>query len=83
MFCYKLFCFFILLVLMQIKWHPFLLNPSAPKEGVNKKDYYKSKFGSRADQMHARMSEVYQFYLLFWLFGSSFRLLGRYSVCSM
>ncbi|KVI08972.1 DSBA-like thioredoxin domain-containing protein [Cynara cardunculus var. scolymus] len=44
----------------EIKWHPFLLNPSAPKEGINKKDYYRSKFGSRADQMHARMSEVFK-----------------------
>ncbi|KAI3747975.1 hypothetical protein L6452_10752 [Arctium lappa] len=44
----------------EIKWHPFLLNPSAPKEGINKKDYYKSKFGSRADQMHARMAEVFK-----------------------
>ncbi|KAJ9540569.1 hypothetical protein OSB04_027075 [Centaurea solstitialis] len=44
----------------EIKWHPFLLNPSAPKEGINKKDYYRSKFGSRADQMHARMTEVFK-----------------------
>ncbi|PWA99723.1 thioredoxin superfamily protein [Artemisia annua] len=42
----------------EIKWHPFLLNPSASIEGVNKKEYYKSKFGSRADPMHARMAEI-------------------------
>ncbi|KAI7744179.1 hypothetical protein M8C21_020797 [Ambrosia artemisiifolia] len=42
----------------EIKWHPFLLDPSAPKEGVNKKDHYKNKFGSRADQMHARMAQT-------------------------
>nr|GEW62728.1 thioredoxin superfamily protein [Tanacetum cinerariifolium] len=44
----------------EIKWHPYLLNPSAPVEGVNKKEYYKSKFGSRADQMHGRMAEVFK-----------------------
>ncbi|CAH1419642.1 unnamed protein product [Lactuca virosa] len=44
----------------EINWHPFLLNPSAPKEGVNKIDYYRSKFGSRADQMSVRMSQVFK-----------------------
>ncbi|KAM0006616.1 putative DSBA-like thioredoxin domain, Thioredoxin-like superfamily [Helianthus debilis subsp. tardiflorus] len=44
----------------EIKWHPFLLDPSAPKEGVNKKDHYKNKFGSRADQIHARMTQVFK-----------------------
>ncbi|KAK4346396.1 hypothetical protein RND71_032735 [Anisodus tanguticus] len=41
----------------KIRWHPFLLNPSAPKEGVNKKDYYRNKFGPRSEQMISRMSE--------------------------
>ncbi|GKA93145.1 DSBA oxidoreductase family protein isoform 2 [Tanacetum coccineum] len=44
----------------EIKWHPYLLNPSAPIEGINKKEYYKTKFGSRADQMHGRMAEVFK-----------------------
>lgn len=44
----------------EIRWHPFLLNPYAPKDGINKNDYYRSKFGSRADQMHARMTEVFK-----------------------
>ncbi|KAD7479462.1 hypothetical protein R6Q59_008288 [Mikania micrantha] len=44
----------------ELRWHPFLLDPSARKEGINKKDYYKNKFGSRADQMHARMTEVFK-----------------------
>ncbi|PHT56987.1 hypothetical protein CQW23_05473 [Capsicum baccatum] len=44
----------------EIKWHPFLLNPSAPKEGVNKKDYYRNKFGPRSEQMMSKMSEVFK-----------------------
>ncbi|KAL8193449.1 hypothetical protein R6Q57_026584 [Mikania cordata] len=44
----------------ELRWHPYLLDPSARKEGINKKDYYKNKFGSRADQMHARMTEVFK-----------------------
>ncbi|KAK7810052.1 uncharacterized protein CFP56_014350, partial [Quercus suber] len=26
----------------EIRWHPFQLNPSAPKEGINKKEYYRN-----------------------------------------
>ncbi|XP_073292822.1 uncharacterized protein [Primulina huaijiensis] len=44
----------------EIKWHPFLLMPSAPKEGVNKKEFYRNKFGSRAEQIEARMSEIFK-----------------------
>lgn len=43
---------------LQIKYHPFMLNPSAPKEGVVKKDYYMSRFGPRSVQMESRMAEV-------------------------
>ncbi|KAH9604365.1 hypothetical protein KSS87_003221 [Heliosperma pusillum] len=49
----------------QIKWHPFLLNPSAPKEGVNKRDFYRQKFGSRSEQIIARMTDVPLFRLQF------------------
>lgn len=44
----------------EIKYHPYLLNPSAPKEGVVKKDYYLNKFGPRAVQMEARMTEIFK-----------------------
>ncbi|KAL9273010.1 hypothetical protein AKJ16_DCAP17590 [Drosera capensis] len=44
----------------QIKWHPFLLNPSAPKDGVNKRDYYQQKFGARSEQIVGRMTEVFK-----------------------
>lgn len=44
----------------EIKWHPFFLNPSAPKEGVNKLDFYREKFGSRAEGILARMTEIFK-----------------------
>ncbi|KAL3645681.1 hypothetical protein CASFOL_010861 [Castilleja foliolosa] len=37
-----------------------MLNPSAPKEGVVKKEYYLNKFGPRAVQMEARMAEIFK-----------------------
>jgi predicted DsbA family dithiol-disulfide isomerase len=30
---------------IDIKWHPFLLNPTMPKEGKNRKQYFLDKFG--------------------------------------
>lgn len=45
---------------LQIKWHPYQLDPAAPK-GVNKREYYRRKFGSRSEGMEARMSEVFCF----------------------
>lgn len=50
---------------LQIRWHPYQLSPDAPKEGVDKKDFYRRKFGAQSERMAARMSEV----LL--LFGSA------------
>lgn len=44
----------------EIRWHPFFLNPAAPTEGVNKREYYVQKFGSRCEQIIARMTEVFR-----------------------
>ncbi|XP_050240806.1 uncharacterized protein LOC126689616 [Quercus robur] len=44
----------------EIRWHPFQLNPSAPKEGINRKEYYRNKFGSQTKRIEARMSEVFR-----------------------
>ncbi|KAJ4833099.1 hypothetical protein Tsubulata_001082 [Turnera subulata] len=44
----------------EIKWHPFFLEPSAPKEGVNKLQFYRQKFGSRADGILGRMAEIFK-----------------------
>ncbi|KAG8366975.1 hypothetical protein BUALT_Bualt16G0024300 [Buddleja alternifolia] len=46
--------------IFEIKWHPYILNPSAPKEGVVKKDFYLNKFGPRAVQMESRMAEIFK-----------------------
>ena len=40
-------------------WLPFYLNPTAPTEGIDKKAYYKSKFGEgRTEQIFARLHEA-------------------------
>lgn len=43
---------------LQVHWHPFFLNPTAPKEGVDKREYYRNKFGARAESIVSRMHEV-------------------------
>lgn len=44
----------------EIIWHPFQLSPDAPKEGIDKREYYRRKFGSQSERMEARMSEVFK-----------------------
>uniref|UniRef100_A0A1J3FIJ5 Uncharacterized protein YwbO n=1 Tax=Noccaea caerulescens TaxID=107243 RepID=A0A1J3FIJ5_NOCCA len=44
----------------EIRWHPFFLDASAPKEGVNKKEFYQKKFGNRCEGMFTRMSEIFK-----------------------
>ncbi|KAM3730801.1 hypothetical protein ACB098_12G113700 [Castanea mollissima] len=44
----------------MIRWHLFQLNPFAPKEGSNKKEYYRNKFGSQTKRIEAQMSEVFR-----------------------
>eukprot|EP00850_Spirogloea_muscicola_P003440 SM000014S00228 [mRNA] locus=s14:17221:19480:- [translate_table: standard] len=47
---------------VEVQWHPFLLNPNAPKEGVDKRNYYISKFGeSRVPSMEGQMKEKLDF----------------------
>ncbi|CAM6086668.1 unnamed protein product [Calypogeia fissa] len=44
----------------EVKWHPFFLNPNAPKEGVPKLDFYKKKFGdARIAPILDRVSKVF------------------------
>jgi predicted DsbA family dithiol-disulfide isomerase len=42
---------------VQVRWHPFQLNPDLPPEGVPRKAYLESKFGGpeRAAQIYARV----------------------------
>eukprot|EP00884_Botryococcus_braunii_P005992 jgi/Botrbrau1/15394/Bobra.43_2s0022.1 len=46
---------------VEVWWHPFQLNPGAPQEGINKLEYYKSKFGEAATRsMLPRMAETFK-----------------------
>ncbi|KAM0929356.1 hypothetical protein ACQ4PT_001464 [Festuca glaucescens] len=45
----------------EVCWHPFFLNPDAPKEGVKKSDFYKTKFGPvQFERATARMTEMFR-----------------------
>ncbi|CAM0950846.1 unnamed protein product [Alopecurus aequalis] len=45
----------------EVRWHPFFLNPDAPKEGVKKSDFYKAKFGPvQYERAEARMTEMFR-----------------------
>uniref|UniRef100_A0A7S1SU86 DSBA-like thioredoxin domain-containing protein n=1 Tax=Tetraselmis chuii TaxID=63592 RepID=A0A7S1SU86_9CHLO len=44
----------------QVNWRPFQLNAAAPKEGVEKMEMYKEKFGeARVKQMLPTMTKVF------------------------
>ncbi|KAG9439177.1 hypothetical protein H6P81_019342 [Aristolochia fimbriata] len=45
----------------EIRWHSFFLNPSAPKVGVVKNEYYGNRFGrAQWKQMAARMGQLFR-----------------------
>jgi len=45
----------------EVRWHPFFLNPDAPKEGVRKSDFYKMKFGPvQFERATSRMTEIFR-----------------------
>jgi len=40
-------------------WHPFYLNPDAPKQGIDKEAFYRQKFGAeRTAMMFGRLSAI-------------------------
>ncbi|KAM0937530.1 putative DSBA-like thioredoxin domain, Thioredoxin-like superfamily [Dioscorea sansibarensis] len=44
----------------EVRWHPYFLNPSAPKEGIKKTDHYKLKFGiEKSEAIASRMEKVF------------------------
>jgi len=45
---------------MQVRWHPFQLNPTMPKEGISRKEYRSRKFGSweRSRELDAKVIAV-------------------------
>ena len=45
---------------VESHWRPFFLNPGLPEAGVEKKDYYRQKFGAaRAQGLEANMKQVF------------------------
>ena len=47
---------------VEIVWHPYQLNPTTPKEGVDRKDYLREKFGTETypEQMLGALAEAGQ-----------------------
>ena len=45
---------------VNIRWHPFQLNPDLPLEGTDRKGYLEAKFGGpqRAKEIYARVAEA-------------------------
>ncbi|QGQ23932.1 DsbA family oxidoreductase [Gimesia benthica] len=45
---------------VQVRWHPFQLNPQMPKEGISRKEYRSRKFGSweRSMELDAKVVAV-------------------------
>jgi len=45
---------------ISVRWHPFQLNPTMPKEGIIRKDYRTRKFGSweRSQELDAKVIAV-------------------------
>jgi predicted DsbA family dithiol-disulfide isomerase len=47
-------------VQVRVRWHPFQLNPTMPKEGISRREYRTRKFGSweRSTELDARVIAV-------------------------
>jgi predicted DsbA family dithiol-disulfide isomerase len=43
---------------LEVVWHPFQLNPQLPLQGIARSEYLARKFGSRADDIYARVTTV-------------------------
>ena len=45
-------------LLVEVRWHPFQLNPDLPREGTGRRAYLEAKFGGpeRAQQIYARVT---------------------------
>lgn len=43
----------------QIRYHPFFLNPDAPKEGILKSEFHRKRFGAQWEPMAANMAQVF------------------------
>ena len=47
-------------LLVDVRWHPFQLNPDLPRDGIGRRDYLEAKFGgpARAREIYARVAEA-------------------------
>ncbi len=47
-------------LMVDVRWHPFQLNPDLPREGIGRRDYLEAKFGgpARAREIYARVAEA-------------------------
>ena len=43
---------------VEIKWRAFLLNPSIPKSGIDRKQYLLTKFGHAASSVYSRIEQA-------------------------
>jgi predicted DsbA family dithiol-disulfide isomerase len=43
---------------LEVVWHPFQLNPQLPLQGIARSEYMARKFGSRAEDIYARVTGV-------------------------
>lgn len=44
----------------EVKWHPFMLDPSLPKEGLDKNEFHRKKFGSRDQTLINTVDQAFQ-----------------------
>ncbi|KAJ7196894.1 hypothetical protein O6H91_02G110800 [Diphasiastrum complanatum] len=44
----------------EVRWHPYLLNPNAPKEGMEKREFYKRRLGEASvEPIIVRMTKMF------------------------
>lgn len=44
----------------EVRWHPYMLDPSLPKEGMEKSELYRKKFGARHDAIINTINQAFQ-----------------------
>ncbi|XP_057841118.2 uncharacterized protein LOC131050842 [Cryptomeria japonica] len=48
------------LYIFEVKWHPYMLNPSLPKEGKDKNQLYRESFGVRYEAIVETINQAFQ-----------------------
>ncbi|XP_057862486.1 uncharacterized protein LOC131070835 isoform X1 [Cryptomeria japonica] len=44
----------------EVQWHPFMLDPNLPKEGVDKFEYHRKKFGQSTQSLVDNLDQAFQ-----------------------